>query len=162
MPYTVDFDTVSTVGLESSPVAGRQLSRARTAQDTGSHSSQQLPSPGLVSWQEAGPLATAAARCDPAVRRPDVALMWPPRGSPAANGTPWKVIGQGVSHHPAGRSAWLLPRRRRSVVPRRLVASSSGLLAQRCLVGIEPPLELAPFGVRPDLDEEHHHDTGPQ
>jgi hypothetical protein len=28
------------------PVAGRQLSRARTAQDTGSHSFQQLPSPG--------------------------------------------------------------------------------------------------------------------
>ena len=48
-----------------------------------------------------------------------------------------QVIGQDVSHHPAGRSARLLPRRRRSVVPRRLVASGSGLLAQRCIVGIE-------------------------
>jgi len=67
-----------------------------------------------------------------------------------------------VSHHPAGRSAWPLPRRRRSVIPRRLVASGSGLLAQRCLVGIEPPLELAPFGLWPDLDEHHHDDTGPQ
>jgi len=37
--------------------------------------------------------------------------------------------------------------------PRRLAASGSNFLAQRCLVGIEPPLELAPFGLRPDLDE---------
>jgi hypothetical protein len=46
--------------------------------------------------------------------------------------------------------------------PRRLVASGLGLLAPRCLVGIEGPLELAPFGLRPDLDEDHHDDTGPQ
>jgi two-component system, OmpR family, sensor histidine kinase KdpD len=37
----------------------------------------------------------------------------------------------------------LLPRRRRSVVPRRLVASGSGRTALRCLVGIEPPHETA-------------------
>ena len=64
-----------------------------------------------------------------------------------------RVIDQDVSDHPAGRSAWPLLRRRRSVVPRRLVATGSGLLAQRCLVGIEPPLDLAPFGLRNDLDE---------
>ena len=107
----------------------------------------------LVSWQEAGPIVTAVVRCDPAVRGPDVAPMWPLTRFPSGELKQWGVIDQDVSHHPAGRSAWPLPRRRRSVVPRRLVASGSGLLALRCLVGIEPPLDLAPLCLRKDLNE---------
>jgi hypothetical protein len=55
-----------------------------------------------------------------------------------------------------------LPRRRRSVIPRRLVTSGSGLPAQPCLVGIQRLLELPPFHLRKDLNEHHHDDTGPQ
>ena len=33
----------------------------------------------LVNWQEAGPLVTVVVRCDPVVRGPDVAPMWPQR-----------------------------------------------------------------------------------
>src|SRR5215218_11406772 len=94
-----------------------------------------------------------------------VAPMWPrcgPHAFPSGELKAQWGHRPDVSHHLAGRSAWPLPRRRRSVVPRRLAASSSGLLAQRCLIGIERPLELAPFGLRPDLDEEHHDDTGPE
>jgi hypothetical protein len=39
-----------------------------------------------VSWQEAGPLVTGVVRCDPVVRGPDVAPMWPQR-SPSLEGT---------------------------------------------------------------------------
>src|SRR5215213_3019636 len=90
--------------------------------------------------------------------------MWARYGPPRVPSSELKQWGHRPRRvaPPAGRSAWPLPRRRRSVVAPRLVASGSGLLAQRCLVGIEPPLELAPFGLRPDLDEEHHDDTGPQ
>ena len=33
----------------------------------------------LVNWQEAGPLVTVVVRCNPVVRGPDVAPMWPQR-----------------------------------------------------------------------------------
>ena len=36
-----------------------------------------------VSWEEVGPLVTAVVRCDPVVRGPNVAPMWPPR-------SPWR------------------------------------------------------------------------
>jgi hypothetical protein len=44
----------------------------------------------LVSWQEAEPLVTAVVRCDPVVRGPDVAPMWPQqsRAWKARPGTP--------------------------------------------------------------------------
>jgi hypothetical protein len=67
-----------------------------------------------------------------------------------------------MSRSTGGRSRWPLTRRRRSVVPRRLVASSSRLIAQGCLIGIERPLELTPLCLRDDLDEQDHDDTGPQ
>ena len=44
---------------------------------------------------------------------------------------------------------------------RGLATSDWGLTAYRRLVGIEGPLVLTPFGLRPDLDEYHHDDTGP-
>jgi hypothetical protein len=45
---------------------------------------------------------------------------------------------------------------------RGLATSGSGLTAYRRLVGIEGLLVLTLFGLRPDLDEQHHDDTGPQ
>jgi hypothetical protein len=62
----------------------------------------------------------------------------------------------------SNRSAPPLPRRRRCVIPRRLVASGSGLLALRRLVGIQRLLELAPFYLRDDLDEHGHDDRNTQ
>jgi hypothetical protein len=44
---------------------------------------------------------------------------------------------------------------------RGLATSGSGLTACRRLVSIEGLLELTLFGLGPDLDEEHHDDTGP-
>ena len=67
-----------------------------------------------------------------------------------------------VSQPPGGGSAWPLARRRRLVVPRRLVASGSGLLALHCLVGIQRPLELTPLYLRNDLDEYGHDGASPQ
>jgi hypothetical protein len=45
----------------------------------------------LVSWQEVVPLVTAVVRCDPVVRGPDVARMWPQqsRAWKARPGTPF-------------------------------------------------------------------------
>jgi hypothetical protein len=67
-----------------------------------------------------------------------------------------------VSQHLEAVRPWPLPRRRRFVVPRRLAACGLGLLALRRLVRIQRPLDLAPFGLRPDLDEHHHDDPGPE
>ena len=53
-----------------------------------------------------------------------------------------------VPQYREGCSAWPLPRRRGSVVPRRLVGAGWGLIAPRCLVGIEPPHDLTPFCLR--------------
>ncbi len=54
-----------------------------------------------------------------------------------------------------------LLRRRRFVAPRRLVVSGSGLFA-RCHVGLQRRLDLTPFDLWKDLDEQGHDDTGPQ
>jgi hypothetical protein len=51
---------------------------------------------GSMGWDDAGPLVTAVVRCDPVVRGPDVAPMWP-HGSRA-----WKVRpGSPLSRDPA-------------------------------------------------------------
>ncbi len=67
-----------------------------------------------------------------------------------------------MPQRPGGWSAWPLTRRRRSVVPRRLGASGSGPVAQRCVAGIECLLESTPFRLRKDLGEHDQDDTGPQ
>jgi hypothetical protein len=54
-----------------------------------------------------------------------------------------------------------LARRWGFIVPRRLVASGSGLVAQRCLVGIKRPLSCRRLPPE-DLGEHGHDDTGPQ
>jgi hypothetical protein len=47
----------------------------------------------LVNWQEAGPPVTVVVRCNPVVRGPDVAPMWPP-GSRAWKARPGTPLGR--------------------------------------------------------------------
>src|SRR5215211_5292085 len=84
-----------------------------------------------------------------------------PAWSPLGRLSPDGLSGRG-SPASSNRCEPPLPRRRRSVIPRRLVASGSGLLAPRCLVRIQHLLELPPFYFRNDLDEYGHDDTGPE
>src|SRR5215211_1037467 len=84
-----------------------------------------------------------------------------PAWSPLGRLSPDGLSGRG-SPASSNRCEPPLPRRRRSVIPRRLVASGSGLLAPRCLVGIQHLLELAPFYLRDDLDEHDYDDPGPE
>jgi hypothetical protein len=84
-----------------------------------------------------------------------------PAWSPLGRLSPGGLSGRG-SPASSNRCEPPLPRRRHSVIPRRLVASGSGRIALRCLVGIQRRLELPPFCLRKDLNEHDHHDTGPQ
>src|SRR5215212_6623922 len=47
----------------------------------------------IVSWSDDGPAVTVVVRCDPVVRGPDVAPMWPPAVP--------SLEGASAPHHPA-------------------------------------------------------------
>src|SRR5215216_3690537 len=103
----------------------------------------------LVSWQEAGPIVTAVVRCDPAVRGPDVAphAVLQRRTEAVGGHRPRRVAPPRGRFSLAATSPSAL---RRPPTPGRLrLGPARAALPRRH----RAPLELAPFGLRPDLDE---------
>jgi hypothetical protein len=96
---------------------------------------RQVPMPRSHSYRR-HPMSGATCSASVAPSQISTWLRWHQRGGrPRPDKLSIRDDHEG-SHHPGGGSARPLPRRRRLVVPRRLVAAGLGLLALRRLVGI--------------------------
>src|SRR5579871_833551 len=115
-----------------------------------------------VTWTSPGNSSTArpgsdgADRPDAAACRYGPASPWPPRSARGSRRLAPTASPIRLSFR------WHLAVISGARRARGLAIPGPGLIAQRRLEGIGRPLELARLYLRNDLEEHHHHDTGPQ